>query len=116
MINLIKNVSRNFKQSIKFFWQRKAKGFDDSEMWNLDQSLARLILPRLKRFKEINKSLSETGQSKDLMESVDEMIFAFEWIDNAKHFGSSLVVDDMSHKRVENGLKLFSKHYTSLWI
>lgn len=36
-----------------FWWQRRTRGWDDSETWNLDRSLAELILPRLKRFVEL---------------------------------------------------------------
>ena len=41
------------KRYWKFLWQRWTRGFDDSETWSLYDTIARFILPRLKRFKEI---------------------------------------------------------------
>lgn len=38
---------------IKFFFQRKIRGFDDSETWDLDTQFYKWIYPRLKRFTEI---------------------------------------------------------------
>jgi len=38
----------------KFKEQREERGFDDTEVYNLDSTIARFILPRLKRYKELN--------------------------------------------------------------
>lgn len=38
---------------IKFFFQRRIRGFDDSETWDLDTQFYKWIYPRLKRFTEI---------------------------------------------------------------
>jgi hypothetical protein len=48
LLNRLNNLIRKTKRNTKFFWQRCRRGFDDSEAWSLDQSLARVILPRLK--------------------------------------------------------------------
>lgn len=40
----------------KLFNQKNKKGFDDSEIWNLDETIAFLIIPRIKRYIKINKS------------------------------------------------------------
>lgn len=44
---------KRWKTRLKFFWQRRIRGFDDSETWALDESFFRWFLPRLKRFAEI---------------------------------------------------------------
>lgn len=38
--------------NIKAFFQRRIRGFDDSEVWSLDDTILKFILPRLKRFRE----------------------------------------------------------------
>ena len=40
----------------KFKKQKSKRGFDDSEIWNLNETIAILLIPRLKRFIEINKT------------------------------------------------------------
>ena len=37
----------------KYKGQRLSRGFDDSETWNLDTTIAKFIIPRLERFIEI---------------------------------------------------------------
>lgn len=39
---------------IKFFFQRRIRGFDDSETWNLDDQFYKWLEPRLRRFMEIS--------------------------------------------------------------
>ena len=41
------------KRTVKHFFQRRIRGFDDSETWDLDDEFYRWIYPRLKRFTEI---------------------------------------------------------------
>jgi len=38
------------KRAFKFFWQRRTRGFDDSELWSLDWTIVKFIHPRLKAF------------------------------------------------------------------
>jgi hypothetical protein len=38
---------------LKFWWQRRTRGWDDSVTWNLDTTIARFALPRLRRFREL---------------------------------------------------------------
>ena len=44
---------RSIWRMIKFFFQRRIRGFDDSETWDLDTQFYKWIYPRLKRFAEI---------------------------------------------------------------
>ena len=46
---------RAIAMSIRFFFQRRIRGFDDSELWSLDQTILEFILPRLKRFRALRK-------------------------------------------------------------
>lgn len=41
------------KRRVKFFFQRRFRGFDDSETWSLDWTFYKWLYPRLKRFAEI---------------------------------------------------------------
>lgn len=42
------------KRRLHFFWQRLTRGWDDSETWALDETIARFALPRLRRFRQLN--------------------------------------------------------------
>lgn len=110
------------KRSILFFLQRRVRGFDDSETWTLDYSLAKLISPRLKRFKELKRGVPlfdniDVDKDYDLAEAqweeiIDKMIAAFDLIivDDG-----SLFFDEEQQKKVEEGLDLFRKYIFNLW-
>ena len=100
------------KRGFRFFFQRFFRGWDDSQTWNLDARLAEHILPRLKRFKQLNNCtpMDLTGVEWDHI--LDQMIFAFEWaaadcVDRAE--------DKETFARVQAGMDLFARFYFDLW-
>ena len=40
---------------LKWFIQRRRRGFDDRELWSLDHTIARYVYPRLKAFNKFSK-------------------------------------------------------------
>ncbi len=44
------------RQKVVHFFQRRRRGFDDSELWSLDDTILRFILPRLKRFRAAGRA------------------------------------------------------------
>lgn len=99
MINysLSGEISPDDERQILWAWQREFRGFDDTELWNLDNTITRFILPRLKAFRghRINKD-------------IDEMIEGFEL--NLLDFP-----DKIQRDKITNGLILFRKHFFNLW-
>jgi len=81
------------------------RGFDDSDTWGLDWHLAKLILPRLKRYKELAKEIIVIDFP------LDEMIDAFEIY---AHKDSSNWTDK-DVKSIDKGLKAFADHFHRLW-
>ena len=50
--DFVVNPLHNAKYNIKWFLQRKSRGFDDREIWNIDETFYKWLLPRLKIFSE----------------------------------------------------------------
>ena len=50
--DFIINPIHNVKHHTKWFIQRRIRGFDDREIWNIDNTFYNWLLPRLKRFTE----------------------------------------------------------------
>lgn len=50
------------KRSIRFFFQRLFRGWDDSETWSLDYQFYKWLLPRLKRFRELTFAYPGTDE------------------------------------------------------
>ena len=69
----------------KFKQQRIERGFDDTECWNLDTTIAQFVLPRLKHFKENTNGYpgnDEIPTFEKWNEVLDKMIYAFDHIVN----------------------------------
>jgi len=94
--------------------QRMERGFDDSELWSLDMTIAQFILPRLKRFKEVSEMRQCHPGSmsyEEWQDIMDKMIAAFERLAKGVFFYN----EDDEDMDVNTGLKLFAEHYLGLW-
>jgi len=97
------------KRDAKFLWQRVTRGWDDSVTWSLDTEIARFVLPRLKRFREITKCYPPDLTPEEWNGILDEMIWAF---DIAAHMRD---LDPRDSKRYARAKKLFAKYFDHLW-
>lgn len=90
--------------------QYMERGFDDSDTWSLDTHLAKLILPRLKRYKEL------ADETIVIDFPLDDMIEAFQLlVDSDWSWKGSKVEIEMRMEKIEKGLKAFAEHYLRLW-
>jgi hypothetical protein len=103
---------KNIFREIKFCWQRITRGFDDGETWSLDKTLARLILPRLKRFKEVSITYPAHLSPEVWEQYLAHMIAAFEILASEETY---LTMSDDDLKKIKSGLWLFHEHYLDLW-
>ncbi len=88
--------------------QRRTRGFDDTELWNLDVTFARFMLPRLKAFKEIDNGHPGNLTEKKWDSILDEIIAALEFMDSSEYIHGDKT-------QVERGMKLFAKWHQSMW-
>lgn len=113
-------------ESINFY---EKNGFYFQECWNLDQTLAALILPRLIHYKNIKTGvpgclcfydkyyniIDEEKSKEGWNEILNLMIEAFYRI----IFIDELCLDQKTRlnneKRIKSGLSLFSKYFCCLW-
>ena len=94
-----------------FTKQRLERGFDDTELWNLDGTIAKFIYPRLKRFAECSEGVRPGDMDYDEWKKIlNKMVQGFELIslDREK-------TDDEQELESE-ALDLFCEHFFSLWI
>ena len=102
-------VDNSFSEEKKDLYakQRAERGFDDTELWNLNATIAQFILPRLKRFREINKSYPKAISEKEWNEILDKMIKFFE-----EYLDENNYLEDNLEKE---GIELFAKYFLDLW-
>ena len=93
--------------------QRIERGFDDSETWNLDNTLSSFILPRLKVLREVTTGFPrELDSLDDWKEILDKMIRAFE-LELEDDFDTPM--DAKNERAFNEGINLFAHFYRSLW-
>ncbi len=103
-----------FWRALRFWWQRRTRGWDDSVTWNLDQQLVVWLAPRLRRFKELNDGFPPGSTPASWDAELDEMIWAAEWYaENAYTNGSGCIEQDWD--RANRGLKQMIVRLPNLW-
>jgi len=96
----------------KYTKQRLERGFDNSEIWNLDGTIAKFIYPRLKVFLEHTQEVNSHPGDMEYEEWEDilkQMVLGFELI------SSDRIKTDEENKLQEKTLELFSKYFFNLW-
>lgn len=97
----------SLKRKIRFFWQRITRGFDDSETWSLDVTLARWLLPRFKRFRTLAGSTPMLMSELEWKEILDKIQFSLESAQNEDFY-------DMNPK-VQEGFALMGRYLMYFW-
>ena len=116
----------NYSDSLNFYG---TNDFYYEECWNLDVSIAALILPRLIHFRDScsgvpsmfikydkqNNIINEKEAYDEWIKVLNKMIDAFYLVAAKVNF--SCEVEELSSisKRIDEGLKLFAQYYLSLW-
>lgn len=112
VVSRIKNWFRiRFIRTPKYMYQILTRGWCDSDTWSLDYTIAKFILPRLVRFKEINCSYPSNLTEKEWDNILAKMIVTFKIIAS----DGSWNISDEENEKVEEGLDLFRKYYFDLW-
>lgn len=103
-------------RSLKFWWQRRTRGWSDDVTWNLNDELAKWLVPRLKQYKKLNIGFPFHLTMEEWDEIIDEMIWTFEQcIDRWEHFQEDPKIRAKEEKRYQKGIKLFAKYHRDLW-
>lgn len=91
------------------------------ECWDLNVTLAKYILPRLQKYKEINQYGYPIGLEslEEWHEIIDKMIYAFDLVvnDNCNSLKSENCIEVITKQKElqEEGLRLFAEYFNSLW-
>lgn len=95
---------------------RKKKGLSkitNEELWDLDFTLAKYILPRLIKFKEFTHGYPPSLTFEEYLKIIDKMIWSFEFIieDSTKF----IPYNEDNYIKYQEGIDLFAKYFRDLW-
>jgi hypothetical protein len=90
-------------------------GYDDLDLMDLDRTIARFVVPRLKRYKEltdVHPVDEKITDMEDWQEVLDRMIWSLERVER-EDLGGSGEKEEVLKER--DGLELFGEYFTKLW-
>ena len=92
-------------------WSHK-NDFPIEEVWNTDNTIAQLIVPRLQAFKALDKhgGPPDFSEMREWNNAIQKMIDAFELM---KYAGRVNTKEE--ERTMEEALDLFRKYFRSLW-
>lgn len=91
--------------------QRRTRGFDETELWSLDSTLVKFLLPRLKAFRSGTGGKVHPGNmtKREWTTALDQTIEGFE-----RHQTEQCLADD-DMDVVQRAFDLLAKHWQGLW-
>ena len=108
-------------KQIKYFCQRRIRGFSDDQLWCLDCTIIRFILPRLKRFRDLgppNSFPQECSSPEEWEEILGKMIIALEIANDGGYpllYPKDCTIAEERVQAFQEGWELFHKYFFSLW-
>jgi len=125
------------RREIVFLYQRCTRGFDDSELWELDSTIIYFTLPRLKAFRNLRDGKGPMGMPMDFIDDLDAYHTMNEedmqrtcdegyakWLETLDKMILSMEIyvrkegypfDEKDIKKYEEGMTLFHKFFNGLW-
>lgn len=70
----------NIFRPVLHFYQRLTRGWDDSESWNLDYTVAKLMLPRIKKYREGLRGHPACITEQEWTDILDQVEWSFAYI------------------------------------
>jgi len=104
---------KDFVKKEQYRQQRFENGFDDTETWHMDRTVALFIIPRLKRFIEVNNGIPNGETEESYNEKIRFIISAFEnYYVSDKYFNS---VDIEERKKLTDDVRQAVEYLSKLW-
>jgi hypothetical protein len=117
-------ILRKLLSPIRYWWQRRTRGFDDCDLWSLDYTVIKFVYPRLKLLRDQVKwsvprhptEVDSQGHLRSLEVEewkaiLDEMLEGFQLVVETDCY--PLMEDD--HKKLEHSMDVFREWFFSLW-
>ena len=99
--------------------KKELSKIQDSECWDLDLTIIKFILPRLKKFKEININSypDKCGNIENWHKIIDKMIWSFQFaLDVAEmNYSNEYRLNENNWRKYNEGMDLFTEYLLDLW-
>jgi hypothetical protein len=100
---------------LKHIKQRETQGFDDTETWLLDKTLALFLLPRLKRYIIVNNGFPGGETEISFNEKLNFIVNAFQDYYNDDTDKQSLEIEKERLHNAKKAVNILSELWFDLW-
>jgi len=105
---------KSIKNLLVWLVQRRKRGFDDPEIWELCDHLALYIAPRLETLADNMNSYNPGFSSEEWFALLYKMADAFRLSADNPYYTDKKSAQ-LTYKYIQDGLDLFSSYFQSLW-
>lgn len=122
---LYSGVKHCYRCLTRWWPQRRTRGFDDRELWNLDFTIVKFILtylePRLRAFKEMRRFgfPAEFQTQEEWNQVLVDILEGFKLIEQNENPYISMEEDEQlkleQEQKMQKACQLFSKYWMHLW-
>lgn len=95
--------------------QREEQGFDDTETWHLDKTFALFMIPRLKRFIQVNNGFPNGETHESYVEKLRFIVKSFEEYYFDDNIDTSLELEKERYENAKQAVEFLSKLWFCLW-
>jgi hypothetical protein len=95
--------------------QREEQGFDDTETWHLDKTFALFMIPRLKRFLEVNNGFPTGETEESYNDKINYIIKSFEDYYFNEYEHTSLDDEKAKIENAKSAVKFLQDLWFDLW-
>jgi hypothetical protein len=99
----------------KYKKQRDERGFDDTETWHLDKTLALFLIPRLKRFIELNNGFPCAETEESFNKKLNFILKSFEEYYYNENDEVSLELEKERLANTKEAVKILGDIWLDLW-
>ncbi len=99
----------------KYKKQRDERGFDDTETWHLDKTLALFLIPRLKRYIQVNNGFPNGETEESFNEKLNYIVKSFEEYYQDENVEVSLELEKERLSNAKKAVAVLGELWFDLW-
>jgi hypothetical protein len=99
----------------KYKKQREERGFDDTETWHLDKTLALFLIPRLERFIQVNNGYPGGETEESFNEKLNFILKSFKEYYNGENDEVSLELEKERLINANKAIAILGEIWLDLW-
>ena len=99
----------------KYKKQRDERGFDDTETWYLDKTFALFLIPRLKRFIQVNNGFPNGETEQSFNEKLNFIVKSFEEYYYDENVEVSLEIEKERLSNAKKAVAMLAELWFDLW-